>query len=85
MLVLRRCMDERLPNSKRYWRLNSLTAIWLQLPLGPPRDPEEQYAQRELRNEFLALQHQEAAVRARYASLQQRRLDTAREPPLDRP
>lgn len=78
-------MDERLPNSKRYWRLNSLTAIWLQLPLGPARDPEEQGAQRQLCAEYLALQHQEAAVRSRYASLQQRRLDAAREPPFDRP
>lgn len=66
MPVVLGCMDERLPNSKRYWRLNSLAAIWMQLPLGPPRDPEEQDFQRDLRSHYRTLQQQEAAVRNRY-------------------
>lgn len=67
-------MDTREPNSKRYWRLNSLAGLQTQFPLPSPADPEEKERQDALRTEYRQLQQREAAVRARHTRMTSPRL-----------
>ncbi|MCM8597586.1 MAG: hypothetical protein NFW04_02840 [Candidatus Accumulibacter sp.] len=62
-------MSDRHPNSRRFWRLNSIMGLRMMLenrsPTSPPADPETLATHRAQESELAALLRRERAVRAR--------------------